>query len=181
MPSLRPEEVQKLVNTNTYPIFVETGTYHGETCVAMTPFFSKIHTIEIDPRLVSRAKTLFGNKNIEFHLGDSVEVFKTLLPSLDKNTVFWLDGHWSSGYNAGKGSVDCPLLEELNLIMEKFSPECLVLIDDCRLFGTHKAEDWSNITSDAIFKIVGPRLLKHTWIPSVLHPKDRLCLWIKTL
>jgi hypothetical protein len=182
MPSLTKDEVISLFNIVpeiNYHRFVETGTYLGETTSEMSNIFKKLDTIEIDEKLVIRAKKLYGHLPINFHLGDSVEVFKTLLPNINENSVFWLDGHWSSGYDAGKGPKDCPLIEELELIMNEFKNEALVIIDDCRLFGTKIVEDWQEITSEKIFRVVDSRLGKFFWFPSNLNPKDRLALWIK--
>jgi len=183
MPSLTTTEMKMLFSMfpGNYPLFIETGTYHAETAVAMSTLFKKVHTIEIDYRLVNNAKSKYSDYNIDFHLGDSVQIFSSLLPSLDENSVFWLDGHWSAGYDAGKGPKDCPLLDELDRVMKEFKNDCIVVIDDCRLFGTKIVEDWREITSDNIFKIVEDRILSSYFFPSTLHPQDRLALRLKSL
>lgn len=183
MPSLTTSELSsmiKLDGTNSYPTFVETGTYMGETVTSMVPFFTCLHSIEIDEKLVKRAKSLYGSLPITFHQGDSTHVFKELLPTISTNTVFWLDGHWSAGYDAGRGKKDCPLLDELQLIIDTFEHNAIVLIDDCRLFGTRIVEDWTDITAAAVDRIVKPRLIKGAWFPSSLHPTDRLALVLKS-
>ena len=179
MPSLSVNEVTNLIGVNScYKTFIETGTYQAETAVAMSKHFNLVHTIEIDNRLVLNAKSKYGNLPIVFHNGDSVEVFKELLPSIKEPSVFWLDGHWSAGYDAGKGPKDCPLLDELELIVTLFNSNTLVIIDDCRLFGTKIVEDWRDITYESIMNIVSPRILTTQWFSSNIHPKDRLAIWL---
>ena len=52
MPSI-DENFLKLLKTNykNYNIFVETGTYLGETIFEMEKYFKELHTIEIKEEL----------------------------------------------------------------------------------------------------------------------------------
>jgi hypothetical protein len=64
--------------------------------------------------------------------GDSGKVVPTLVPTLDKAVLFWLDGHYSSGITA-KGEKECPIHEELSPIL-KSKYWHVILIDDARHF-----------------------------------------------
>jgi hypothetical protein len=79
-----------------YPRFIETGTYHGDTILALEPYFSKLHTIEFSPKHYN-----FGNNKYN---GDNSIVFETLLQHIDDNTIFFLDGHWSSGNTGNRNN-----------------------------------------------------------------------------
>jgi hypothetical protein len=163
----------------TYPICVETGTFTGKTIFSLEPHFETLHTIEIDKSLYTQVLSKYETHapnlgRITFHLGDSSEVLKHLVPILDRNVVFFFDGHWSGGIT-GQGDKDCPLVEELNAIMEYFPLECILIIDDFRLFGTNIHEDWTDITKDNLMSIVQRRLQKQYHAPSLADPNDR---WI---
>ena len=120
-----------------------------------------------------------GNK-IQFYQGDSVVILPQILGTLTANTVFWLDGHYSSG-NTARGSKDVPLLEELEAIYKHYSSAAIIIIDDYRLFGTSYAEDWREITLGNVLQKLGDRVIKYYTIPSHLHPKDRLIINISKM
>ena len=176
MPALTPDTLNTLVPSLTdFPLFVETGTYHGSTIFAMEQFFDELHTIEIGDDLWRNTSNRYFGTKISFHLGDSSSVLAGLLPSLTQAAVFFLDGHWSCGDTA-RGTEDVPLLKELETICAGFSPAALIIIDDLRLFGqgSHSDEpvDWTSITIDAIRAIVGSRLEELREV----HVADKLLL-----
>ncbi len=166
MPSLQPKEYLEIIksaelNDSDFKIFVETGTYMGETVDNMLPFFDEIHSIELQPDFYSRAVGKFFRKpQVKLHYGDSSDVLPNLLPELNHPSVFWLDGHFSSG-NTAQGKKDCPLLEEISSIYELFLPKALIIIDDHRLFNTNVTEDWSEINEDNILSKGGDRILSN--------------------
>jgi hypothetical protein len=121
-------------------IFIETGTYHGETAfVASNLGFKKVISIELQQHLLSVAiKKCKKCNNIEFHLGDSPTVLKKLLPLIDTKTTFWLDAHIDDCNiipNITPNIRKCPLLEELEIISNSKRNDHTILIDDIRIFG----------------------------------------------
>lgn len=134
----------KLTDYNT---FVETGTNYGGTAFHMAQYFKNIHTIELEPKLYNNCCMIKEAKkinNVNLILGDSAEVFKSILPTLNEKIIFFLDGHFC-GAGTAKGNKDCPLLEELQTINNRNSGD-VIIIDDYRLFNTKQNEDWSLIT-----------------------------------
>jgi hypothetical protein len=118
--------------------FVETGTYLGDTIEAVRQIFAHIYSIEIDGTLFRNATELFkGDPRVSILLGDSAQVLPTVIASLSSPTLFWLDGHYSSGIT-GKGDKETPIVEELLAIAASPILGHVILIDDARLFnGTH--------------------------------------------
>jgi hypothetical protein len=157
-------------NKNQYPYFVETGTYMGETILRFIDDFEKSYTIELSDELhkIFNQKDYDRNK-LKSLLGDSSIILKEVINELNGNTIFFLDGHFSSCGTA-KGVKDVPLIEELKLINDNFNYESLIIIDDLRLFGTNFSENWSNITNENLLKILENRL------DSYLELNDRLIL-----
>lgn len=180
MPSLSFKEITEFSEFKPN-IFIETGTYLGDTINNMLPYFDKIYSIELSPYYAEISQNRFKNdSNVIIINGDSSEILKYLCKLVKEPAFFWLDGHWSGGDTA-QGNKDCPLIEELTEIMTKFKSKCVVAIDDIRLFGTNDNEDWHNITREVILKIVESRLESCKYYPSDSHPEDRMVLSLKEL
>lgn len=118
-------------------ILVETGTYLGDMVEAKRNDFKKIYSIELSEKLFHKAVKRFKNyPHIKILQGDSGVVLNKLMLELDKPALFWLDGHYSGGITA-LGAKECPVPEELEIILQN-SLSHIILIDDARLFdGTH--------------------------------------------
>lgn len=136
-------------------IFVETGTYMGNTTANALPFFSRIDSIELSPELFKRAIDRFkSSPTIHLHQGNSSEVFKKLLPTLKGTVLFFLDAHYSGKGTAmgaeGSSSAKAltPIRQELQAIADAHVKNCIILIDDIRIFGAKINEkeyiaDWA--------------------------------------
>lgn len=188
MPSLDLDVIQSIHGDNiieTHPIFVETGTYQGETIFEMEKHFKQLHTIEIKEDFYQNVKSRYHGDKITFHLGDSSDVLDDLVDTLTDNAIFFLDGHWSSG-DTGKGVKDCPLVEEVKAITSKFKHGAILIIDDYRLFGKGPSKmneivDWTDIDKDDLLEITGNRRSEYYHLPSSLHEEDRLIIHLKPL
>ena len=179
MPSLTFNDIQNFSPIHT-TLFVETGTNIGTTVDEVKWSFKHVFSIELDPTLAQGCKERFtDDTNVTIIQGDSAVVLPYICKTLDEPTFFWLDGHWCGG-NTAKGPLDCPLLHEIKAIMDYCTVECVVAIDDARLFDTIKDEDWSGITIESVVSIVESRLINLTTYPSDMHPQDRLILHLKS-
>jgi hypothetical protein len=144
MPShLTREYLEKYANGK---VFIETGTYHGETVelALSTGLFDEIHSIELNLELYEENLKRFArNPTVKLWLGDSVDVMKNKLTRIiaDNVCTFWLDAH-ASGPLPGGIHGGCPLVSELESIYgSQYSAEVLtnkhtIFIDDRRLFGS---------------------------------------------
>lgn len=119
---------------NRLRIFLETGTFRGDMVYAMRSRFDQIISIELDRELYERARTRFaGYRHIQIVYGDSSKVLTTIIASINRPCLFWLDGHYS-GAGTAMGDIVSPILDELTAILRH--PICghVILIDDARLF-----------------------------------------------
>src|SRR5919197_4861798 len=93
-------------------VFVETGTYEGDSLQAATDFFDELHTIELSDELFARAAERFeGSPQVQVHHGSSPDVLGELSGRLRRRSVlYWLDAHWC-GEDSARGEVECPLLD----------------------------------------------------------------------
>ncbi len=122
-------------------VFLETGTYLGETAVAAARRFARVHTIEISPELWrSSAAWLSKYANVTCHLGDSADVLPQVLKEVEAPAVIWLDAHWSRGITS-RGPMDTPISAELDAVCDYLARThyaCAVGIDDLQCFdGTN--------------------------------------------
>lgn len=122
--------------------WVETGTFLGQTTQLLAKHGTQVYSIEPEPTLFARARTLFSQcGNVEILNGTSEDVFPALLPRIKGDVNFWLDGHYSAGITF-KGPQDTPILDELECIsrnIDNFGRIC-VLIDDIRCFNPRLPE-----------------------------------------
>ena len=145
VPEKQADFLRKKMNVD---VFVEGGTFKGDTAKNMGSRFRKVYTIEKSKVMFDMAKeNLQGIKNIDLLKGDTREHLRTILTTND-NILFWLDAHWSGGDTYGEED-ECPLIEELQIIFE-YSKNYVILIDDARLFlapppSPHKIENWPSL------------------------------------
>lgn len=120
-------------------IFVETGTFLGDTTWSFRKKFSRIYTVEVEPGLADLARDRFKkNPSIIVIEGDSAEELPKICERVDAPCIFFLDGHYSGGFT-GIGSKECPIIEELHAIFDNTPFPFRIVIDDARLFGAHPA------------------------------------------
>lgn len=133
--SLDVRLVESLKEALPLSVFVETGTFKGDTVANMIPFFEQLSTIEFSEPLWEEAVARFKNESkVEVLLGNSPEVLAGIRPTLgDTPTLFWLDAHWCVAENTAGDQSQCPLLGEIRAI-NRLSDMSVILIDDARLF-----------------------------------------------
>jgi hypothetical protein len=114
-------------------VLVETGACLGDMVAAQLNNFRKIYSIELSGKLARHASRRFKKQpKVEIIQGDSGKILKTLVPKINEQAIFWLDGHYSGGITA-KGDTNCPVYEELSAIFQ--APfNHIILIDDARCF-----------------------------------------------
>jgi hypothetical protein len=132
--SLTDNFLSKINKAFKAPIFVESGTFMGQTAKRAAAYFKTVHTIELSQALYQA--NLPGLKpygNIKPYWGDSGVNLISLLPKIKEKIVFWLDGHYSGGGTA-KGITNTPILAELEAIKKSGITNSIILIDDLWLF-----------------------------------------------
>lgn len=127
-------------------VFIETGTFMGDTIEFLKYHFDRLFSIELNEELALKAAKRFSHEpKISIICGDSTTQLASILAKVDCPTVFWLDGHYSSEFQlgnqyivTGKGVKDTPIMEELIQICQHPVKNHVILIDDARLFdGTN--------------------------------------------
>ena len=129
-------------------IFLETGTFTGDSIQTIQSLFREIHSIELSETYYEKAVTRFKTHEfINLYQGDSVDWLRRLHPQLsNQSTLYWLDAHWCVAEDTAGLESQCPLLDELTAI-ESLNAQSIILIDDARLFlctppSPHKISQW---------------------------------------
>jgi hypothetical protein len=141
-------------------VLIETGTYLGDMIEAAKTSFREVYSIELSPELASRAGGRFAEyPSVKIVCGDSGRVLPEVLKPISEPCLFWLDGHYSGGTTA-RGSVYCPVLEELHHIRSHRVKSHIIIIDDARLFSMLRSHRrWSK------------RIVSSGDQPSLFHPE----------
>ena len=114
-------------------VFVETGTYKGDTVKAMveSKLFNRIHTVDIYQDRADAAIRRFRNyPTVKCWYGDSAKLLPVILKEVRQPALFWLDAHHSGKKIARiKGLIETPLLAELEAVLQHHHNH-IILIDD---------------------------------------------------
>ena len=136
---------QILMNNNLKDsLWIETGTYYGETTKLLSKISKKTISIEADKNLFETSNKILKNfKNVEILNGKSEDLLdKVISKNLNfKNVCIYLDAHLCQDHlkstkTFGNENTATPILNELEIItkyLAKFE-KIVVLIDDIRLF-----------------------------------------------
>jgi hypothetical protein len=133
-------------------IWIETGTYLGETTKILSKYCSKIYSIEPELTLFEANKKYFLNyKNVKIINKTSELGLKEILPKIKGNVNFWLDAHAVSNNKTKTfhGSINNPILNELEIIsiyLSKFN-KIYIFIDDVNLLNEHEDPERPNLNS----------------------------------
>ena len=152
-------EVRNVLDFYEIKNFVETGTGIAEVVQAVYDVDSNlnIHTIEVVQEIYDQNKIRFSYlKKVNWHLGESAEVLSEVVPTLEGNTLFWLDAHFP-GADIGLTSYGdekdmdkrLPLQKELETIVESRDVKNdVIVIDDLRIYedGPFEGGNWDERT-----------------------------------
>lgn len=145
--------VLKLNQELKAPYFIETGSYKGNTASWASENFREVGTIELNKERFDKIKRKGDYKNVHWFQGDSGKWLPAILSSdIQEPIFFWLDAHGLLNDETTYPDSECPLIAELNAILkwqDKHNQECVILIDDARLFTQelplpYHPERWPN-------------------------------------
>ncbi len=133
--SIDPRLVACLKQVLPLSVFVETGTFKGDSVAAVLPYVERAISVEFSQPLWEQAAERFRDlPNVEVHLGDSAQVLARLGDALrEESVLFWLDAHWCVAEDTGGEHSQCPLLHEMAAIGH-LGANSVLMVDDARLF-----------------------------------------------
>ena len=135
--------------------FVETGTGIAEVVRSVNEANEdlNIHTIEVVEEIFDQNKIKYSYlKNVNWHLGESAQVLSEVVPTLEGNTLFWMDAHFPGAdvclcSYGDEEDIDkrLPLKKELETIVAKRDiSNDVIVIDDLRIYedGPFETGNW---------------------------------------
>ena len=129
-------------------VFVETGTFKGETLRMATRHFEECHSVELSADLHRAISPQFATEpGVHLHHGESPAYLRAQSDAFLKRPVFfWLDAHWCVAEGTAGADSQSPLLAELEALGH-LHPQSVVAIDDARLYlcpppAPHRLADW---------------------------------------
>ena len=136
---------QILMNNNLKDsLWIETGTYYGETTKLLSKISKKTISIEADKNLFETSNRILKKfKNVEILNGKSEDLLdKVISKNLNfKNICIYLDAHLCQDHlkntkTFGNENTATPILNELEIVSKYVASfeKIVVLIDDIRLF-----------------------------------------------
>ncbi len=139
----KQDELSKIVDDfKSVTIFIETGTYFGDTIEYFKNRFEQLYSIELSESLANKAIERFRTEtHIKIIAGNSDDQIGKVLTNIASPCLFWLDGHYSTEFWVGKeyiitakGNKNTPIMKELKQIAKHGVREHIILIDDARFF-----------------------------------------------
>lgn len=185
------------LDRSRYDIFVETGSYRGDTLDFMKGRFRCLHSIELSRKWHEFCVARFKDcPHIHLHWGDSTELLPRILHRIDRPVILFLDAHYSGGSTAKpEAGRDSPLLVELACLRSR-PVDDIIIIDDASFFDAKGGEesearvddqvwppfayDWTGITREQVLALMKPGygLFENTHSRYTLTPReDQLILY----
>lgn len=134
-------------------LFVETGTYKGDTLNLVKDLFGTLYSCEIDEKYFQALEGNFKNfEKIKIFNSTSPLFLSNVKPMYENSSaLFWLDAHFMSESQADVDLNKCPLMDELSVI-QKINDDSVILVDDARYLTSpppypNDFKNWPDFTS----------------------------------
>jgi hypothetical protein len=132
-------QIKALASRTDCRVFIEAGTFLGNTAMRCSGDFRRVITMELDPNLFQQAKSyLATRRNVLCLEGDALKLLPSVLEESDvRDALVFLDGHFSGGATA-HGELAEPACEEIAVLARHKDKINAVIVDDFRCFGRDK-------------------------------------------
>lgn len=137
MAIIKPNQIEKIKEWNKNKIaniFVETGTFKGQTILNINSYFKELHSVDISEKAYNYAKERCEHlNNVHFYNEDSPNFLKKII-QINESIWFFLDAHYFN-YPDKKfqylisNKNEMPLIEELKTLKNRQFDD-LIIIDD---------------------------------------------------
>ena len=137
-------------------VFVELGTFKGDSAALATQSFEVVHTIERSAVYYQEAKHKWHHLGIRFHLGDTRIVLPLLSETIREPIFAYHDANWWTVGKDGRGAgypyvqKDFPLWDDLQTLAKRDYRD-IICVDNVHRFGdTKPMQEWADVSLDRI-------------------------------
>lgn len=117
-------------------IFVEAGTYRGETTAFFVPHVDQVISVELHDGLFAAAQQRFSHETkVTLVHGDSLVEIPKVVANCPTPPLVFLNGHFS-GAGTAEGEEMEPAESTLRRLADVTPAGITIVIDDLRLFGS---------------------------------------------
>jgi hypothetical protein len=117
-------------------IFVEAGTYKGETTAFFVPHADQVISVELHDGLFAAARQRFAkHTNVTLIHGDSLVEIPKIVANCSTPPLVFLDGHFS-GPGTAEGEEMEPAESTLRRLADVSPAGTTIVVDDLRFFGS---------------------------------------------
>lgn len=140
-------------------VFVETGTYLGQTTELINNECPDMSIISIDLSEVffqDACEKFKDISNVKLYNSNSATELFSIIEPINEKITFWLDSHWSYTPNCVIDDENpCPILKELDQIKMHNLKNHTIIVDDIRLMNnsSNLFEGFPILLQDIIDKI----------------------------
>lgn len=146
---------------------IETGTFKGNTTIALALLFDKVFSVEIyEENYKKSLENLVNFKNVNIMLKSSEKALTEILSGLKNERVFfYLDAHWNEYW---------PILDELEEISKTHKDNCIVMVDDVQVPNSAEIPYDEYQGQPLSYEYLKPKLNKvfHKYSVHYIIPKD---------
>jgi hypothetical protein len=126
----------RVLEARGHRIFVEAGTYKGETTAFFVPHADQVISVELHDGLFAAAEQRFAkHPNVTIIHGDSLVEIPKIVANCSTAPLVYLDGHFS-GTGTAEGQEMEPAASTLRRLADVTPAGTTIVIDDLRLFGS---------------------------------------------
>ena len=115
-------------------MFVEAGTWRGDTVAFFHPHTSRIFSVELDDRMYAYAAERFRNDpKVTIVHGDAAAEIPAAVAEAGTAPLVYLDAHHTGTLTPGDVTEPAPVI--LTLLGPVAPPGTTIVVDDLRLYG----------------------------------------------
>ena len=108
-PQAKRRQLLRIFQERGHELFVESGTYRGDTVAYFLRHARRIISVEVEPTLHAAAQQRFADEpSVSIVLGDALDVIPSAIEHEAASTLLFLDGHCSGGSPARGASTSRP-------------------------------------------------------------------------
>jgi hypothetical protein len=171
--SAKRQHLLHVLTSRGHRIFVEAGTYKGETTAFFSRHADRVFSVELHDELFAAAQRRFAqHPHVTVVHGDSLVEIPKIVANCATPPLVFLDGHFSGPGTAESEEME-PAKSTLGRLADVAPAGSSIVIDDLRLFGSGLAGFPQLDTITAAARAAFPSSVIRTGLDSIVIEMPR--------